>query len=117
MMLLEGGCCLAELLGCGPQLLFVVPSLLRNGLRSRPSGTETAETGRVAALLLAAIACYQQQISPHRKSCCRYSPTCSHFAADAIRTFGPWRGTALAARRLLRCRPGASGGFDPLPSR
>ncbi|WP_347343540.1 membrane protein insertion efficiency factor YidD [Jatrophihabitans telluris] len=58
---------------------------------------------------------YQAEISPRRKACCRYTPTCSHYAAEALETHGLWRGTWLAARRLLRCRPGTPGGSDPVP--
>ena len=48
---------------------------------------------------------------------CKYEPTCSHYAEEAIRTWGPVRGTALAAWRLLRCNPFSRGGYDPVPER
>lgn len=121
LMLFEGGCCLAELLGCGPQLLLVGPSALRRAvtLPRRPSGrpaVRRAAGDRVVGVLLAAISLYQQEISPKRRPCCRYSPTCSHYAATALQVHGLRRGGWLAVRRLLRCRPGARGGADPVPS-
>ena len=61
------------------------------------------------------IAAYQRDISAHRPGRCRYTPTCSHYAAEALQAHGLWRGLWLAARRLLRCRPGATGGDDPVP--
>ncbi|MDQ7797958.1 MAG: membrane protein insertion efficiency factor YidD [Candidatus Edwardsbacteria bacterium] len=46
---------------------------------------------------------------------CRYSPTCSVYALGAVRTHGPWRGSWLAVRRVLRCHPFHAGGYDPVP--
>lgn len=46
---------------------------------------------------------------------CRFAPTCSHYAQDALRLHGPWAGTALALRRLARCGPWHPGGLDPVP--
>ena len=46
---------------------------------------------------------------------CRYEPTCSHYAEQAIRRHGPIRGLALATGRLLRCHPWSRGGYDPVP--
>jgi uncharacterized protein len=72
-------------------------------------------------LLLAILAFYQRWISPALHSLhsggCKYLPTCSEYAAIAIATHGPFRGTALATWRLLRCHPFARGGFDPVPAR
>jgi uncharacterized protein len=119
MLMLEGGCCIAESFGCGPQLLLVAPSVLR---RSRlPAGAASelrpGLRARLLAVLLAAIATYQSEISSRRPGSCRYEPTCSHYAAEALQTHGPARGLWLAARRLLRCRPGQRGGPDPVPPR
>ena len=58
---------------------------------------------------------YQLAISPYLPSACRYMPTCSDYALEALRRFGPWRGTYLALRRILRCHPWAKGGWDPVP--
>ena len=68
-------------------------------------------------LFLAPIALYQRLISPLFGRRCRYEPTCSAYAATALRRFGPLRGGLLAAWRLLRCNPFSHGGFDPVPER
>jgi hypothetical protein len=71
-------------------------------------------------ILLALIAFYRRWLSPVLHSLhpggCKYLPTCSEYAAMAIATHGPLRGSALAAWRLLRCHPFARGGFDPVPA-
>ncbi len=128
MCLIESGCCLADLIGCGPQLALVAPSLARRSARAardvavertsttHPSVPRTAgPSDWLLGFVLAAIRLYQQEISPRRRPCCRYSPTCSHYAAQALQTHGLRRGLWLAARRLLRCRPGAARGSDPVP--
>lgn len=71
-------------------------------------------TGRA---LMAAVGFYRTAISPLRPPSCRYLPTCSEYALDAVRVWGPGRGTWLAVRRLLRCHPWHAGGHDPVPSR
>ena len=58
---------------------------------------------------------YQVMISPYFPSSCRYSPTCSHYAIDALRTHGSVKGSWLAIKRILRCHPWAEGGHDPVP--
>jgi len=71
------------------------------------------------ALLLAPVRLYQWLVSPLLPSVCRFEPTCSHYAVEALKVHGPWRGMGLALRRLLRCHPftslGGSSGFDPVP--
>ncbi|HUF58593.1 MAG TPA: membrane protein insertion efficiency factor YidD [Actinomycetota bacterium] len=66
-------------------------------------------------LLLGAISLYRVTLSGWLGGQCRFSPTCSHYAADAIRTHGAARGSLLAARRVLRCNPFGRGGLDPVP--
>ena len=66
-------------------------------------------------LLLAAIRFYRRRISPLRKPCCRYIPTCSEYALEAVEKYGPWKGSWLALKRLLRCHPFHKGGYDPVP--
>ncbi len=65
-------------------------------------------------LLLAIIKLYKYAVSPLLPSGCRFTPTCSEYAMDAIRKYGAMKGSALAARRILKCNPLHEGGFDPV---
>ena len=65
--------------------------------------------------LLALIGFYRQAISPAIPSCCKFYPTCSEYAAEAIARYGVARGLWKAAGRVFRCRPFHPGGFDPVP--
>jgi putative membrane protein insertion efficiency factor len=69
------------------------------------------------ALFLAPIVAYQRFISPALPRRCKYYPTCSAYAVEAIREVGVVRGTILAAWRLLRCNPFSHGGYDPVEAR
>ena len=71
----------------------------------------------ISALLLAPIRFYQRWISPGLAPRCRYYPTCSDYAVQAIRELGPIRGLILAAWRLLRCNPFSHGGVDEISDR
>ncbi len=67
-------------------------------------------------LLLAAIRFYRRNISPARPSCCRFIPTCSQYALEAVEKYGVLRGGWLALKRFLRCHPFYKGDFyDPVP--
>lgn len=66
-------------------------------------------------ILLALIGAYKRRISPAIPRRCRYEPSCSTYAAEAIGRFGAARGSLLASWRLLRCNPLSHGGFDPIP--
>lgn len=66
-------------------------------------------------LLILPIRLYQWTLSPFVGFNCRYAPTCSAYAAEAIATHGALRGLWLAARRLLRCHPWGGSGYDPVP--
>ena len=66
-------------------------------------------------LLLAAIRYYRLRISPYRQPCCRFIPTCSQYAMEAIEKYGALKGGWLALRRLLRCHPLGGSGYDPVP--
>ncbi len=58
---------------------------------------------------------YQRFLSPLLPHSCRYVPTCSQYAMEAVELHGAWRGSLLALRRLLRCHPFAGSGLDPVP--
>lgn len=66
-------------------------------------------------LLLIPIRFYQVCISPYTPPSCRFTPTCSEYAVQALKKHGPVKGLYLAARRLLRCHPWGSSGYDPVP--
>jgi putative membrane protein insertion efficiency factor len=66
-------------------------------------------------LLLLLLRGYQMGISPLTPPTCRYVPSCSQYACEAVAVHGACKGSMLAARRLLRCNPLFKGGFDPVP--
>ncbi len=66
-------------------------------------------------LLIALVRFYQRAISPYTRAHCRYSPTCSAYAVEALTRFGALKGGWLALRRLLRCNPLGGSGYDPVP--
>jgi uncharacterized protein len=110
--LFETGCCVAEALdgNCLIAGLMLLPRMLATTTRSGPD-RRSGESRLVAVIRL-----YQREISAHRDPVCRYSPSCSNYAVEAINTHGAVRGMALAAGRLLRCRPGGAWGADPVPA-
>ncbi|UCH78188.1 MAG: membrane protein insertion efficiency factor YidD [Candidatus Coatesbacteria bacterium] len=63
------------------------------------------------------IRAYQYTLGPLMPLSCRFEPSCSRYAVEAIQRHGPWRGVVLAARRLLRCHPFHPGGYDPVPQK
>jgi putative membrane protein insertion efficiency factor len=65
--------------------------------------------------LVAVIRVYQRTISPLLPPTCRFTPSCSEYAAQAIERYGAARGSVLAVKRLLRCHPWHPGGHDPVP--
>jgi hypothetical protein len=69
----------------------------------------------LARLLLAVLTGYRTAISPLRPPACRFTPTCSAYAVEAITVHGAARGSRLAVRRLARCHPWHRGGHDPVP--
>ncbi len=136
--LLESGCCIAEAIdgNCLIAGLLLLPRLVTTTLATTLSTALSTASGRAvagfsgsgiggagsrrrrprgAATMLAAIRLYQREISAHRPACCRFTPSCSAYAAEAIERHGPLRGMVLAARRLVRCRPGGARGTDPVP--
>jgi hypothetical protein len=57
---------------------------------------------------------YQKNISPIKKPCCRFYPTCSEYAVEAIEKYGALKGSLMAVWRILRCNPFCKGGYDPV---
>jgi uncharacterized protein len=82
------------------------------------AGAEGLSPGRATALLraiaTAPIVLYQRLISPALPRRCKYEPTCSRYAVEAVKRYGVARGFVLAAWRLLRCNPWSYGGYDPV---
>lgn len=70
---------------------------------------------RGARVLAAPIIAYRRWISPALPARCRFHPSCSAYALEAVARHGAWRGTFLTVRRLLRCHPFHPGGYDPVP--
>lgn len=68
-------------------------------------------------LFLLLIRFYQTAISPYKRPCCRYYPTCSSYAYTAVNRFGAMRGGLLGFMRILRCHPFHKGGYDPVPEK
>ena len=81
------------------------------GGESAPRGS----CGIFAGALILLIRLYQKTISPLLPECCRFYPTCSRYAVEALQTHGFIKGTALAVWRLMRCQPFCRGGYDPVP--
>jgi uncharacterized protein len=77
-----------------------------------PAATRLAHFARAVAV--APITVYQRVVSPAIPRRCKYEPTCSRYAVEAIREYGILRGAVLAAWRLLRCNPWSYGGYDPV---
>ena len=112
LLFLNTGCCLANAIGCGVDGLFLVPTTVRH---VHAAGTGRRGT-RVRDRLVAAVRVYQLEVSPRRPPSCRFEPTCSGYAVQALQRHGAARGSWLTVRRLARCRPGAAGGADPVPA-
>lgn len=69
----------------------------------------------LSAFLIGGVRLYQATLSPLIGPCCRFHPTCSNYCIEAIRVHGPFYGSWLTFRRLLRCRPFGPSGEDPVP--
>ena len=69
----------------------------------------------ITKALIALLRGYKRYISPHLGHHCRFVPTCSSYAIQAIERHGAWKGGLLAVWRLLRCNPFSKGGYDPVP--
>ena len=73
--------------------------------------------GVLARAVIAAVQWYRHMVSPLRLPSCRFMPTCSQYAVDALSEYGLLRGGWLSVRRLARCGPWHRGGWDPIPER
>lgn len=71
----------------------------------------------MSKLLIGLIRFYQKNISPLKISCCRFTPTCSAYAIEAIQVHGALKGALLSIYRVLRCNPFCKGGYDPVPEK
>jgi len=69
----------------------------------------------IARMLIALVRGYRYALSPWWGSQCRFTPTCSQYAVEALERHGAVKGAALALRRIARCHPWHAGGFDPVP--
>ena len=68
-------------------------------------------------VLLSALRFYKAQVSPALPPACRYTPTCSEYAIEAVERYGAWRGLVMTIRRVVACNPFARGGYDPVPQK
>ncbi|MDA9087625.1 membrane protein insertion efficiency factor YidD [Methylophilaceae bacterium] len=69
------------------------------------------------AIVIYVIKIYQYALSPFFGTQCRFTPSCSAYTIEALESFGFFKGSWIAIKRLLRCRPGVPGGLDPLPKK
>jgi putative membrane protein insertion efficiency factor len=115
--LIETGCCLAESLDntCLLASALLLPQFAQ-ALSTAPACTSAAAGCRSAASIrvVAVVRVYQREVSAHRRPVCRFTPSCSEYAAQAVERHGALRGSLLAGRRLLRCRPRGPRGADPV---
>lgn len=65
-------------------------------------------------ILIFFIGIYRKYISPLKKPCCRFYPSCSVYAIDAINKYGAFKGSFIATKRIIRCNPFCKGGYDPV---
>jgi putative membrane protein insertion efficiency factor len=87
-------------------------------VKSKVSEIETPQHKSLPArFILQLINFYQKAISPQTPARCRFSPTCSSYAKDAVSQHGAVKGTVLAVWRILRCNPFGKGGYDPVPGK
>ena len=68
-----------------------------------------------SSILMLLVKFYQYAISPLTPSSCRYSPTCSEYAMQALKKYGPLKGLYLSVKRILKCNPWGGSGYDPVP--
>ena len=71
----------------------------------------------ITLMFIGVVKLYQAVISPLMPQTCRHLPTCSEYTIEALRVYGPFKGTYLSIKRIFSCRPGGSHGYDPLPKK
>ena len=71
----------------------------------------------ITLMFIGVVKLYQAVISPLMPQTCRHLPTCSEYTIEALRSYGPFKGTYLSIKRIISCRPGGSHGYDPLPEK
>ena len=71
----------------------------------------------ITLMFIGAVKLYQAVVSPLMPQTCRHLPTCSEYTIEALRVFGPLKGTYLSIKRIFSCRPGGRHGYDPLPEK
>ena len=87
-----------------------------NQASGKSSGKFLSTLKKVASQpLILLVRFYQVYISPYKPPSCRFTPTCSEYALQALKKYGPFKGTYLAVRRILRCHPFGGSGYDPVP--
>ena len=86
-------------------------------IRTTAAATVAMIKKAVTALLILPVRFYQYVISPMMPASCRYTPTCSQYAIEALRVHGPFKGSWLAVKRIARCHPWGGHGHDPVPER
>jgi uncharacterized protein len=103
-----GGVC-----GSDERIVEATTEARRGNLRRDSLREAMRSAGKWILLLLVRV--YQVFLSPFFGGACKFYPSCSRYGYEAIAKHGAWRGSVLAVKRLLRCRPFTKGGFDPVP--
>ena len=92
-----------------------IGEMARKELDEKPARIAGLENRIAIAPLVGLVRFYQVCISPLKPPSCRFTPTCSQYALEALRKYGPFKGSWLALRRILRCHPWGGSGYDPVP--
>lgn len=83
----------------------------------RTANTQRPRHSFAAGVMIFFVRIYQKTVSPWLPRCCRFEPSCSHYAVEAFQKRGFWMGLLLTTWRLMRCQPFGKSGFDPVPER
>jgi hypothetical protein len=86
-------------------------------LFSNGHGLQTVIKSVFTYLFLGLVKTYQYLISPWLAPSCRFTPTCSQYAIEALKEWGPWKGLLLTVKRISRCHPWGGSGYDPVPEK